>query len=178
MEPTNKEPVPVDTRPAETAVSLPTGSIGRNYGGAIGVMGLGFAILEFLRDDPHETFKLLGEFGPKYLLFAFLAFVAWDLLKRLLKLFSRGVDHIGSLAQNTGAVAAAVQEFAGRSDRGAEEMRRLCSFSASQSERAVEVAQKGVVLAEQSFDIAQKNNGLLQTLVAQGMPVTGKEVRS
>jgi hypothetical protein len=163
-----------DTSKAKNEDAVPRTSITKAYGGAIGAFGTGFALLEFFRDDPHETFKMLGEFGPKYLLFALLAFIAWDLLKRGLKILSRGVEHVGTLASNTGKVANAVDEYAGKNDRTADEMRRLCSFSATQSERAVEVAQENKSIAEaanQRADaahaVAVETNTLVKLLVKE-----------
>ena len=134
----NQKPGAV-TQSSTPAPTPPASGMAATYGPVVGVVGLGAAALEFMRDDPHEIIRMLGEFGPKYLMGAFVCYVVWDLLKRLLRLLGRGVDHIGSLADNTGQAAKAIQDLATKSDRSAEEVRRLSSFAAQQSERAVEI---------------------------------------
>lgn len=134
---------------AAGAAALPSTASGlaATYGPVLGGVGVTAAILEFMRDDPHELIRLLGEFGPKYLLGGFICYVVWDIARRVLKLFARGVDHIGTLAENTGAAAKAtaeganaIKDFAGRNDRTAEEVRRLSAFAAQQADRSVEIA--------------------------------------
>ena len=130
-----------------------SGSLVQSYGGIIGAGGLTLAVIEVFRADPKDGINLFATYGPKYVLWAFIAWILYDLLKRGLAVLKLGADNIGIMAQKTGEVATSVQAVATKNDRTAEEMRRLCSFSASQSERAVELSRDAVVAAEKNTDL-------------------------
>ena len=106
------------TRVVSTAV--PRGSLLQNYGGHIGAGGLLIALLEFLGTKPDQAFKLLAQFSIKWIFFIVVAYILWDIAKRILRLLDRRVsgfvDNVGMLSANMGKMAEGVQSFGIRAD--------------------------------------------------------------
>ena len=62
-------------------------------GGSIGA-GITMCVIELLKSDPHDAIKLLYDWGPRFLLgFCGMIFI-WDLIRRILRMLSRGVDYV------------------------------------------------------------------------------------
>ena len=142
------------------------GGIAKNYGGLIGAGGILYAFVETFRSDPKSSANLLAQFGPKYILWAGIAYMVYDLLKRALKPLNKGADNIGLMARNVGELAISVNTLVGKEDRTNEEMRRLCSFSAQQSERAVELAKEGNEVSKRTHEVLLRLEGRLSTAAA------------
>ncbi len=151
-----------------TAPDLPDGSFTQKYAPHMTVVAALFGFMEIFRASPSQSLDLFATFGPKYLLWAFIAYVIWDLAKKAIRVLAKGVDKIGLMAENTGKVAGAIQSMDTKGDRTADEMRRLCSFAASQSERAVELSSKNNETAEKNHEL------LLQLLAKQGVKTQGE----
>jgi hypothetical protein len=146
-------------------VDLPSGGPFRQYGGVISICSVLFALLEIGQKSPEQFIRLLAEYGPKYLLWAGISFMGYDLLKRLIRAFSKSADKIadkiGSMADGMNKMASATDCLANKNDRQAEEMRRLCSFSASQSERAVDIAAETHKVSTRTYEIVTALSGKL-----------------
>ena len=154
--------------PVNKLPSLPDGKGVGNYGVHIGFAGVVLALIEIFRDDPHKSLDLFAQFGPKYLLWAFIAYIIWDLARKAIGVLNKGADKIGLMAENTGKVAGAIQSMDTKGDRTADEMRRLCSFAASQSQRAVEISSKNGETITETKDL------LLQLLGQQNQKAHGE----
>lgn len=142
---------------------LPKGGILQQYGAPVGIGAGIVALVEFLGTKPEQSFKLLAQFGPKWVFFTVLIVLVWDISKRALKLVARAVAHVGELAANTGRAADGVQAFAAKSDRTAEEQSRLTAFAVQTSQRAVE-------LSSDNLTATKQNQELLQQLLAKQVP--------
>ena len=149
----------------EPKLELPSGGPFKNYGGLIGICGCLYAFLEIGRDDPKEFIRLLAEYGPKYLLWAGIAFMIYDVMKRLIRAFSKSADKIadkmGAMADGMSQMAKATDAIANKSDRQAVEMQRLCAFAATQSERAVDIAAETHKVSTRTYEIVTALSGRL-----------------
>jgi len=117
------------TDPGRSALTLPAGDILRKYvwGGTLAA-AIAYYVYVVVNHHPGESFNLLGQFGPSFLISIVAIILLWDLLKI-------GVANVGRLADSMQTLSAAVTQIADKDDRQFEEMRRIGQFNAQNSER-------------------------------------------
>jgi len=93
---------------------------------------LAFYLYELVQKNPDQSFALLRQFGPSFLVTIVALVLLWDLVKV-------GVTNVGRLADSMQVLSTAVAQIAEKDDRQFEEMRRLCQFAAQQGERNFEI---------------------------------------
>jgi hypothetical protein len=127
-------------------------------------------VIEIFRGDPKDGFGFFATFGAKYVLWMFLSYILWDVIKRAITVLNKGADNIGR-------VATAVDAVATKQDRQAEELRLQCSYAASSSDRAVELGFEAVRVGNKAFAATEANTDMLREVLSR-LPGQPKEVSS
>jgi DNA anti-recombination protein RmuC len=139
-----------------------------------------YLILQLVREQPDQAFRLLQAWGPGYLLALFIAYALNKLLTKAVDMVSQFSERNSAAAEKVAtqmqSIAVAMQTMADKDDRQVQEMQTLTSYTAQQSDRlATRIATLFETLQEISDKLDQTHktefdsiNAKLDALAAKG----------